>query len=167
MDIINERRSVRQYKDKPVEEEKIDLLLRAGMQAPSAANQQPWEFIVLQEKENLKKLSEMSPYAGMVSEAPLAIVLVANEDRMKFPENWEQDMGASTQNILLKAVDLELGGVWLGVAPLEERMTYVRDMFGLDKNIKPYAVVPIGYPAEGQENKFVDRYDVERIHRDK
>jgi nitroreductase len=137
------------------------------MQAPSAGNQQPWEFIVLQNKENLKKLSLMSPYSKPIADAPLAFILLASEERMRYPENWEQDMGAAAENVLLEAVDLELGAVWLGVVPLEDRVNYVREMFGLKDNISPYCVIAIGYSADGQENKFIDRYDERRVHYEK
>lgn len=167
MDAIFNRRSLRKYKDRPVENEKVDKLLRAAMQAPSAGNQQPWEFIVVQEKDSLKKLSEMSPYSNFIADAPVAFVLLANEERMKFPENWQQDMGAATENILLHAVEQELGAVWLGVAPLEDRVNYLIEIFDLPQNIKPFAVISIGYPAEGQENKFIDRFDKTRVHYEK
>jgi len=163
MDTIFFRRSIRNYKDKKVESEKIERLLRAAMQAPSAGNQQPWEFIVVQDKDNLKRLSNMSPYSKLISDAPLALVLLANKDRMKYPENWEQDMGAAAQNILLEAVELELGAVWLGVAPIEDRVKYIKDIFRLKENVSPYCVIAIGYP-DGQENKFIDRFDKTRIH---
>lgn len=164
MEAIYDRRSIRKYKDQPVEKEKIEKLLRAAMQAPSAGNQQPWEFIVIQDKDNLKKLSGLSPYAKCIGEASLAIVLLANEKRMRFPENWEQDMGAATENILLEAVELDLGSVWLGVAPVEDRVEYISKMFDLEDHIKPYCAISIGYPADGQQNEYVDRYDETRVH---
>lgn len=167
MNAIFKRRSIRKYKDQPVEKEKIEKLLRAAMQAPSAGNQQPWEFIVIQDKEKLKKLSLMSPYSNLIGAAPVAFVLLANEEKMKFPENWQQDMGAATENILLEAVDLELGTVWLGVTPLEDRTNYVKEMFGLKENLRPYCVIALGYPADGEENKFIDRYDKTRVHYEK
>lgn len=166
MEAIFNRRSIRKYKNKPVEKEKIEKLLRAAMQAPSAVNQQPWEFIVLQDKNNLKKLSEMSPYSKLVENAPLTFILLANEDRMKVPEIWQQDMGAAAENILLEAVELELGAVWLGIAPIEDRMNYIKKMFDLEENIKSYCAIAVGYP-EGQENKFIDRYDDTRVHYEK
>lgn len=159
------RRSVRTYKDIPVEREKIDKLLRAAMQAPSAGNQQPWEFIVVQNKDLLNKLSGISPYSKMVTKAPLAIVLLANKNNMRFSENWQQDMGAATENLLLEAAHLGLGGVWLGVAPVEDRMNAVKKIFNLPENIFPFAVVPIGYPEA--EQRFIDRYDASRVHYDK
>lgn len=166
MNAIYNRRSIRKYKDKSVEEEKIEKLLRAAMQAPSAVNQQPWEFIVVQNKESLKELSKVSQYSKMIEKAPLAFVLLGNVDRMKAPGNWEQDMGAATQNILLEAVELGLGSVWIGVAPVEDRMNFVKEMFDLKDNIKPYCAIAIGYP-DGEENKFIDRYDETRIHYEK
>jgi nitroreductase len=164
MDVIFTRRSVRRYKKQVVEQEKIEKLLKAGMQAPSAANQQPWEFIVVQKQENLDKLAGISAYSKMVADAPLAIVLVGNEDRMRLQLHWEQDMAAATQNILLEAAHLGLGAVWLGVAPIKERMDYISELYGLKKRLKPFCVISIGYPEEGQENKFVDRYDPDRVH---
>lgn len=68
------------------------------------------------------------------------------------------------ENILLEAVELGLGTVWIGVAPGEERMNYIKDMFNLKENIKPYSVISIGYPMMDEENKFIDRFDETRVH---
>jgi nitroreductase len=158
------RRSVRKYKDIKVEKEKTEKLLRAAMQAPSAGNQQPWEFIVVESKATLEKLSNMSQYSKLIKDAPLAFVLLGNEERMRFPENWEQDMGAATQNLLLQAVELDLGAVWMSAWPLEDRINHIKDMFKLSDNLRPYAVVTVGYPEDTQGNKFVDRFDKTRVH---
>lgn len=162
MEIINNRRSIRTYKEIKVENEKIDKLLRAAMQAPSAYNQQAWEFIVVENKETLKKLSEMSQYSKPIEKSSVTIIVLANKDNFLVPECWQQDLGAATQNILLEVVELGLGGVWMAAAPFEDRMNYIRDMFNLQENILPYSVIPIGYPEE--ENKFVDRYNSEKVH---
>lgn len=164
MNSIFTRRSVRKYKDTKVEKEKVDKLLRAAMQAPSAMNQQPWEFIVVENKETLEKLAEMSPYTKLIKGAPLVFVLLGNEERMKFEENWEQDMGAATQNLLLQAVELDLGGVWMSAWPLEDRINHIKNMFNLSGNLRPYAVVAVGYPDGTQGNKFIDRFDETRVH---
>ena len=167
MEVIFNRRSIRRYKKQAVEEEKIEKILRAAMQAPSAANQQPWEFIVVRDKDNLKKLSEISAYSKMVAEAPLAIVVLGNEDRMRLQHHWEQDLAAATQNILLEAAHLGLGGVWLGGAPMQDRMELISELYDLKNRIKPFCVIPIGYPEEGQDHKFVDRFDPDRVHYEK
>jgi len=164
MDAINKRRSIRKFKGQAVEQTKIEKLLRAAMQAPSAGNQQPWEFIVVQDKESLKTLSLTSQYSKLVADAPLAFVLLANEKRMRFPQNWQQDLSAAAQNVLLEAVDLGLGAVWIGVAPDEGRMSYVAKAFNLPDHVKAFCLIAIGYPAEGQENVFVDRFDASKVH---
>jgi len=137
MKTIDIRRSVRQFKDKEVSKEKIEALLRAAMQAPSAGNQQPWEFLVVQNRDMLDKLSKMSPYATPIANGNVAVILLGVEDRMRFPENWEQDMSAATQNLLLEAVEQDLGSVWLGVSPLEDREIFVKDLFNLGEQYKP------------------------------
>ena len=103
MEAIFKRKSVRKYQDRPVEKEKIDKLLKAIMQAPSAVNQQPWEVIVIENKETLKKLSEMSPYSKMVESSAVTFVLAANKDNLKVASAWQQDMGAATENHLVES----------------------------------------------------------------
>jgi nitroreductase len=157
------RRSVRSYSDKYVEEEKIDQLLKAGMQAPSAGNQRPWEFIVVRDREILVKLSSASPYAKCVDKAPAAIVMNVNRENLRFPQYTDQDMGACAQNILLEAVTQGLGAVWLGISPINEREKAVRDIFGLDEKIRPFAIIPVGYPLNDDANHFTDRYEEEKV----
>ena len=164
MDVIFNRRSIRRYKKQAVEPDKVEKLLRSAMQAPSAVNQQPWEFIVVQNKGGLERLAGISAYSKMVAEAPLAIVLLGNEDRMRLQHHWEQDMVAAAQNILLEAAYLGLGGVWLGVAPMKDRMDLISELYGLKSKLRPFCVIPIGYPEEGQEHKYVDRFDSNRVH---
>ena len=163
MEVIFNRRSIRKYVDKPVEKEKMEKLLRAAMQAPSAGNQQPWEFIIVEDKERLKKLSEASPYSKMVANSPVTVVLLSRKEGVKFPPCIPQDMGAAAENLLLEAVQLGLGAVWLGIAPVQERMNYIKDLFSLPESIEPFALIPVGYP-DGQKNEFVDRFDATRIH---
>ena len=167
MDIINNRRSVRKYKSVPIEAKKIDNMLRAAMQAPSAANQQPWEFLVIQEAEALKKLAEIGAHAAPVENAAAAFVLLADETRIRFPEFWQQDMAAATQNLLLEAAEMGIGCVWTGCAPDEDRMAFVRNLYDLPDEILPFCVIAAGYPADEHGNRFVDRYNADRIHYDK
>ena len=167
MKSIFQRRSVRVYLEKPVEPEKIEDLLRAAMQAPSAGNQQASEFLVVQDAAALRQLSRMSPYAGLLAKAPLAIVLLGNTERMKFPENWEQDLGAAAENLLLEATEQGLGAVWLGVHPLNERIDAVRAQFSLPEKLRPFAVVAVGYPKEKNANHFIDRWNGARVHYEK
>lgn len=163
MEEIFSRRSIRKFQNRPVEKEKLDRILRAGMQAPSAGNQQPWEFIVVEDREALRALSKMSPYSGPVAGSAFTLVLLGNFDGLKFPLAWQQDMGAAAENILLEAVHLGLGAVWLGAANAESSITFVRSMFHLPEQVHPFSLIAVGYP-DGQKNEFIDRYKAEKIH---
>ena len=163
---IFNRRSIRKFEDRPVGKEKIEQILKAAMQAPSAANQQAWEFIVVEDKDTLEKLSLMTPYSKPVAGSAVTLVLLANSNEFKVPTGWQQDMGAVAQNILLEVTHLDLGAVWLGVATADFAVDYVNNFFSLPENIKPFALVAIGYP-DGQKNEFVDRYKSEKIHYEK
>lgn len=166
MNEIFNRRSIRKFSDKPVEDEIIDKLLCVAMQAPSAFNQQPWEFIVVKDKEALNRLSEVSPYAKPAAGSGVTFILLADSNYFKVPNAWQQDMGAVSQNILLEAVHLNLGAVWLGVATSDTTPAKVAKLYQLPENIKPFALIAVGYPDE-QKNEFVDRYKPERIHYEK
>ncbi len=163
MNIIDIRRSIRKYDHRPVENDKIEKILRAGMQSPSACNQQGWEFLIVKDKVLLQKISEMSPYSSMVATCAFAIVLLGNMERCTAPDYWQQDLGACAQTMLLEIVNQGLGAVWLGVAPMQDRMEYLAELFKLQANLKPFCVIPVGYPDSSQENKFVDRYDAKRV----
>ena len=166
-EIINTRRSIREYEDRDVSDDDILKILKAGMQAPgSRLGAEPWEFVVVKDKETLARLGEIKP---RVTNAPVAIVLVANIERAFYKTVWQQDMGAACENMLLEAVNLGLGGLWNGVAPEEERMKAIGKIIGIDDitDLKPYSIVTIGYPADGWENKFMDKFDEERIYYEK
>lgn len=166
MNEILTRRSIRKFEDKPVDKEIIDKLLRSAMQAPSAANQQPWEFIVVEDKDALNKLSLTTPYSKPVANSAVTLVLLANSDNFKVPTAWQEDMGAAAQNILLEAVHLGLGAVWLGVATADSAILYIKETYNLPENIKPFALIAIGHP-DGQKNEFVDRYNAQKVHYEK
>ncbi len=164
---IFNRRSVRTYLDKPIEEHKIKQLLAAAMQAPSANNQQPWDFIVLRERKNIDHLADYSPYALALRRAPLAIVVMTDTRRITLPGMWQQDLGAATQNILLEAVNQDLGAVWLGVEGMGNLPDNVSAIFNLPNYVKPFAVISIGYPANENANRYIDRFEPSRIHWEK
>lgn len=166
MDQLNNRRSIRIFDKAQVSEEYIELLLRAAMQAPTAKNQKAWEFIVVEDKDMLEKLSTVTPYTKLVCGAGLAIIVLANKEKFSAGEFWEQDMAAATQNILTKAVDLNLGTCWMGIAPIQESMNKIRGLFSLDEKYLPFNIIAVGHLAK-HVNKFRDNYDTSCIHREK
>ena len=163
MNNIYHRISVRKYQDKPVEKEKTLAILRAAMQAPSAGNQQPWEFYVVTDKQKLKELSEVSPYAGMTKDAPAAIVS-AYRTKCWMPEFAQIDLSIAMENLWLETDAQGLGGVWLGIAPVEDRMEAVEKIMDMPEGLRAFAIFPYGYPAETRQQQ--DRFDESRIHWD-
>ncbi|MDD4077202.1 MAG: nitroreductase family protein [Bacilli bacterium] len=167
MDIINRRRSVRSFLDKPIEKEKIELLMRAAMQAPSARNQQPWHFVIIQERETLQAIATISRNVQMLNEASLVIIVLIDKDNLTAPLMAPQDVAAATQNILLKAVDLDLGTCWCGIYPREERMASVAKILNVPDRYQIFSLIAVGYPKEKNANRFVNRFDPTRIHYEK
>ncbi|MBQ9821286.1 MAG: nitroreductase family protein [Muribaculaceae bacterium] len=160
---IMTRTSIRQYKDQPVEQEKVDILLKAAMAAPTAVNLQPWHFIVITDKPTIDLLSGRQP-----TNAPLLIAVCGDTDKTtmpdgktKLPDFWVEDVSAATENLLLAAHALGLGAVWTGVYPAMERVAEVANVLNCPQNIVPMAVVRVGYPDEAPEPK--DKFKEENI----
>ena len=163
LDIIKNRRCIRTYIDKPVEEEKIIEILRAGMQAPSSKNSSPWEFVIIDDKKLIQELSKSHHKAIHIKDAPICIVVLGNRDRFLKPGKWMQDLGACTQNILLECTNQNLGACWVGIYPKKKVVDKVKNTLNLPERLVPYALVPIGYSEE--KNIFIDKFDENKIHR--
>ena len=159
---IFHRVSIRKYEAKPVEKEKLLQILKAGMQAPSAKNQQPWEFYVISNPEKIQQLSEISPFSGCAAGAPVLIVPVYRKSGLTAQAFAQIDMAIAQENMWLETDSLGLGGVWLGVAPEQKRMNKVREILELPDTVEPFSVFALGYPAEQRNQK--DRFDESRIH---
>ena len=121
LDNIFARKSVRTYLNKGVEKEKIDLMLRAGMAAPSGKDVRPWEFIVVSDRAKLDSMAAALPYAKMLTQARNAIIVCGDSVRSSY---WYLDCSAAAQNILLAAESLGLGAVWTAAYPYEDRMQW-------------------------------------------
>lgn len=150
LDVIHERKSVRNFTGETVSKDDILTILKAGMAAPTAVNMQPWHFVVLTERSRLDALSEGLPYAKMLQQAGAAIVVCGNLDKALEGESaayWVQDCSAATQNILLAVEALGLGAVWTGVYPVQERVDYVSSFLNLSENLIPLNVIPVGVPT--------------------
>ena len=161
---IMSRTSVRSYTEKPVEQEKVEMMLRAGMAAPSACNKQPWHFVVINDREILDQIPQLSPYASMVKQAPLAIVVCGCLDKTLEgieQEFWIQDCSAATENILLMAHGLGLGCVWTALYPLKERYEGMQQLLHLPKTMIPLNTLIIGYPKNQVAAK--DKWKEENI----
>ena len=165
MEAILTRRSIRRYTGESVPDAVIEEILRAAMQAPSAGNEQPWQFVVITGCAILREIPRFHKHAKMVLDAPVAILVCGDLSREKHEGFWVQDCCAATQNILLAAHARGLGAVWVGIFPREGRVTGFRKLLGLPDHVVPLALVPIGYPAVRKPGE--DRFDRSRIHRDR
>ncbi len=162
MDAIFSRVSVRQFEEKKIENGLIVKILRAAMAAPSAVNQQPWEFFVTTDKNIIEKLSTVTPYATPAKNAPVVIVPCYRTDNLAVPQMVHIDMAIATENILLETEALGLGAVMLGIAPFEDRMEDVGKILGLPENFKAFTIIPLGYPKNKHPQE--DRYEPSKIH---
>ena len=162
MNEIFHRVSIRKFEQRPVGRDKILQILRAGMQAPSTGNQQPWEFYVVTNPEKIQALSKSHQYAGCAAGAPVLIVPVYRKEGLWLPQNAQIDMAICQENMWLETDSIGLGGVWLGIAPEQERMDRVTEILGIPDNLVPFSIFVLGYPAEQREQQ--DRFDDSRIH---
>lgn len=161
MDPIFKRTSTRDFLCKPVEDEKVELLLKAAMQAPSAKNQQAWEFYLVSSKENKEKLAKSSIYAFPCLNAPICFVL-AFKKNAPCSNYVTQDLALAAENILLEAEELDLGGVYLGIYPNPNRTEAVREVIKCPSDEIPFCIIPIGYSKAKKEP--ISRYDIKKVH---
>ena len=162
MNAIFNRVSVRQFEDKEIPNGLIVKILRAAMAAPSAVNQQPWEFYVTTDKELISKLANVTPYTAPAKNAPVVIVPCYRTENLAVPEMVDIDMAIATENILLEVEELGLGAVMLGIAPFEERMKSVEKILNLPENFRAFTIIPVGYPKNKHAQE--DRYEPSKVH---
>ena len=162
--IVYRRASCRDFTDEPVADEDIRELLRAAMAAPSACNQQPWEYMVIRNKETLEKLSHCSRYSGPVGRATACIVACFH--KVKYMGMVQQDLGASIENLLLRATELGLGAVWVGICPERTYMDNVAAVVNPPEGLEVFCLVALGHPAREPYLRGPSHFDESRIHWD-
>ncbi len=159
LNLLFKRRSIRDFTGQPITDADLRSLLEAGMAAPSASNRRPWHFVVTRNPKDLEELSQRHPYAKMLPKASVAIAVCGDPAISSW---WVQDCSAATENILVAAAGLGLGGVWLGCHGAPEREEAIRGALGIPSNIGVLSLLAIGVPAEEREART--QYDPERIH---
>ncbi|MDE5845349.1 MAG: nitroreductase family protein [Muribaculaceae bacterium] len=162
---IVERTSVRRYTDQTITDDEKTALLYAAMCAPTGVNCQPWEFMLIDDKQILKSLADALPYAKMAATAPMAIMVCGNKERFLDGDDstlWEQDLSAASENILLATHALGLGGVWTCLYPHSDRMEAAMRILNLPDNFVPFNLIPIGHPVKISAPR--DKWHTDRIH---
>ncbi len=157
--LIYSRRSIRSFTPEEVTATQVQSLLEAAMAAPSARDRRPWEFVVVTEAETREALAQTHQFSGVARKAPLVIVVCGHPE---VAPHWVQDCSAATENILLAAVGLGLGAVWVGIHPAIEREKHVRQVLGLPTGVRPLCLIPIGHPAEEKAPRT--RFEAAHVH---
>ena len=148
LNLLKSRRSIRKYKDKPVEEEKIQKCLEAARWAPSASNKQPWEFLIVTDEATRIKLSELHPYAKFVAESPVVFIPLTNpEIHQKYHMS---DTALATMQYMIEAHSLGLGSFWVGVYNLKEEKSssenQIKELLNIPESYRIISMLPLGVP---------------------
>jgi len=157
------RRSIRRYTNESIDQQILKAILTAAMYAPSAVNRQPWHFVVLDDRAVMDRVMAFHPYAGMLSSAPLAIVVCGDLDLQHDDGYWVVDCGAATENLLLAAHYHGLGACWVGLHPREGRKKSMAELLDLPAHIQPFSLVVLGHPAETRNRP--DRFQPVKVRR--
>ncbi|MDZ4199480.1 MAG: nitroreductase family protein [Kiritimatiellia bacterium] len=165
LDCLLTRRSIRKFTGEPLTPETLRALLDVFMSSPSAADARPWHCVVVEDRAVLAAMADRMPHCEMLREAGLGLVICGDPSLEKIPGFWVQDCAAATQSVLIAAHGLGLGGVWIGLHPVPDRESTVRELLGLPAGILPFSIAVVGLPAEKLPRE--DRYDPARVHRNR
>jgi len=165
LELISNRRSIRKFNQRPVEKEKINILIEAALRSPSSRGLNPWQFIVIEDQATLEKLSIAKPHgAGFLKDAPLGIVVCADTSKS---DVWVEDTSIASVFIHLAAHDIGLGSCWIQIRKREHNASttsdgYVKELLNIPDNIMIESIIAIGYP---DETKKVHKKDSLQFHK--
>ena len=161
---LETRRSVRAYTREPVSDKDLDTVLAAAQLAPSAANEQPWDFVVIRDPKTLAKVGEINHYASFAAKAPVAILVCLDTEKEDIPGMGILDVAMSAENHLLAAHGIGLGAVFTGIYPMTDRMEGFRKLLDMPENIIPVGLIVLGHPAIPGLRTAEDRVKPENVH---
>lgn len=167
LELLQKRRSIRQFEQKPVEQDKIEYLVETMLRSPSSRSLNPWEFVVVRNPATIEALAKAKPHgATFLKNAPLAIVVCADPKKC---DVWVEDSSIASILLHLAATDLGLGSCWVQIRLREHdgsRMAteYIADLLGLEKGMMVEAVIAIGYPKERKQGHPKESLLYERVH---
>jgi nitroreductase len=167
LSLVQKRRSIRRYKDKPVEPEKIDRLIEAALRAPSSRGFNPWEFVVVADGVLLEKLSKAKPHgASFLKDASLGIVVCVDPEKC---DVWIEDASIASIYIHLAAESMELGSCWIQIRKRMHDQTktadqYIRELLNVPENLNVESIIAIGYPAEMKSPHSKEDLQYDKVH---
>lgn len=169
LEILKKRRSIRQFEARPVEREKVDALTEALLRSPSSRGLNPWEFVVVTDRDKLQALSRAKPHgSGFLAGAPLAIVIAADPERC---DVWVEDCAIAAIILQLTAVSIELGSCWVQIRQRphsdgRSAEAYVREIVNLPERLVVDCIIGIGYPREDKRGHPLSSLSYDKIHRE-
>jgi nitroreductase len=169
-ELLKNRRSIRKYLPKSVEQNKIDLITKSALMSPSSKRSNPWEFIVIQETETLQKLAECRPHGSQfLAESPLGIIVTADTTKT---DVWMEDASIAAIIMQLQAQDLDLGSCWIQVYGRNKddgttTECYIRDLLNIPDHFAVLCIISIGYPNEERKPYDENKLIIEKIHTEK
>lgn len=161
LDLIKSRRSIRKFKDREIPREIIKKLLDATRYSPSSMNSQPWVFVVVSDKKTKKALVELKGEEHTWMENAPIIIAVCVDLRLS-STRWVEDGSAATMTLLLSAHSLGLGACWVtGYSPKDIHIAaMIQKILGIEGELIPITLVPIGYPDEKPDEKQMRSFDM-------
>ena len=168
--LLQHRRSIRKYQDRPVEQEKIDKILQAALMSPAGKRLNPWEFVVVQNHDTLCRMASCRTYGSQLLEnSPLGIVVCANTE---ISDTWQFDCAITAMNMMLETADLGLGSCWVQIynRKTEDNISAeqtIKQLLSLPEHLTPVCVVSIGYINEERRPYDFQKLPYDKIHREK
>lgn len=157
IEAIKTRRSIRQYKDKPIPKDVLEKLVDVGRFAPTARNVQPWEFIVITSPETLKKIGELAENARFVAQAAACIAIFCSDTKY-----YLEDGCAATQNILLAATALGIGSCWVA-GDKKPYCSQISNLLNVPQTFKLVSLIALGYPEAKNSFRLADKKSLEDV----
>ncbi len=167
MSLIRKRRSIRKYADQPVEEEKVESLIEAALRSPSSRGFNPWEFVVVRDRDFLEQLSGAKPHgSSFLRYAALGIVVCGRPDKS---DVWIEDCSIASIFIQLAAESLGLGSCWIQIRKREHDKTrtaeeYVSGILGIPADRSVESIIAVGYPLEPKPGHPHEKLELEKVH---
>jgi nitroreductase len=167
INLLRQRRSIRQYLDQPIEPEKIDILKEALLRSPSSRNFKPWEFIVVNDKDIIKKLARSKQHGSVfLAGAPLAVIILGDATKS---DAWIEDCSIASIIAQFTAQSLGLGSCWVQIRLRQrnENKTseqYIQELLGIPEHVKVESIIGLGYPAEQKTGIPYDTLSFDKIH---
>ncbi len=163
---ILKRRSIRSFTEKEITYSELHTILRAGMSGPTCANTRDWSFLVIRDKDTLKKMADANGRPAVPLKSCNVGIMILGDLERAFPpakDYWVVDGAIAGQNMILAAKGLGIGSVWLGTWPQMDRVERQRELFSLPDTVVPHSIIAFGYPAEEKDDEHLD-YEESQVH---